>query len=251
MKNHYLSVIIPCFNEERNIRLGALESVAHFLGKKKYGYEVLIVDDGSKDDSVHLLIEFIKDHPQFHLIKNTHQGKAVAVTTGALKAVGDVVLFTDLDQATPIHQLDSLLPFFQKGYDVVIGSRSGKRKGAPVFRLLMAKGFMLIRNVILNLGIEDTQCGFKAFTQKAVKDIFPRLKIYTAKREISGSTVTAGFDVELLYIAQISGYKIKEVPVEWHYQETRHISPVKDSLDGLIDLVKIRINCIKGIYNNA
>lgn len=251
MKKFYLTVIIPCYNEERNIRLGALESVAHFLNKKDYAYEVIIVDDGSTDESLHLIYDFIRDHPSFRLVKKSHQGKAAAVTTGALEAKGEIILFTDLDQATPIHQLDVLLPFFQKGYDVVIGSRSGKRKGAPFFRLAMARGFMIVRNAILNLGIEDTQCGFKAFTREAVKNIFPRLRIYAAKKEISGSTVTAGFDVELLYIAQISGYKIKEVPVEWYYQETRHINPVKDSLDGLIDLLKIRINCIKGIYNNA
>lgn len=249
MKNIYLSVVIPCYNEERNIRLGALENVAHYLDKKKWQYEVIIVDDGSTDESSYLVKQFIRDHPKFKLLQCSHEGKAGALINGVLAASGEIILFSDLDQATPIYELDALIPYFKKGFQVVIGSRNNKRKGAPLFRLAMARGFMILRNIILNLGIADTQCGFKAFTKEAAFGLFSRLKFFWKKRQVKGSTVTAGFDVELLYLAKILGLKIAEVPVEWHYQETRHINPFKDSWEGFWDLLKIRWNSLRGVYN--
>lgn len=248
MDKLHLSVIIPCFNEERNIRLGALESVAHFMTKKKYNWEAILVDDGSIDKSVSLITDFINEHKHFKLIVNKHLGKAGTVTTGMFAARGSYILFTDLDQATPINQIDLMLPWFDKGFEVVIGSRNEYRRGAPMLRLAMARGFMLLRDLILNLGIRDTQCGFKIFKKKASIDIFNHLRIYRKGKSMSGSTVTAGFDVELLFIAKRLGFKIKEVPVDWHYQETRHVNPLKDSLVGLMDLIKIRLNDIRGIY---
>lgn len=248
MENFFLSVIIPCYNEERNLRLGALENVAHFLSKKDYNYEVIVVDDGSTDESKKLINEFNSDHPKFRTLTKQHKGKASTVIAGIEEATGSYIFFTDLDQATPIGEIDHFIPFFEKGYDLVIGSRNKKRRGAPLTRLAMARGFMILRNFILDLGVKDTQCGFKAFTYKAARNIFPRLKVFNLKSIATGSTVTAGFDVELIYIAKILGFKIAEVPVDWHYQETRNVSPIKDSWEGLIDLFKIRINSMKGIY---
>lgn len=248
MKKVYLSVVIPCYNEERNIRLGALENVAHFLNKKLYEWEAVIVDDGSNDESRNLIGEFVKDHSNFRLVAVKHQGKAAAVTRGVFESTGEIILFTDLDQATPINQMDKLIPYFEKDYDMVIGSRSNRRRGAPILRLMMARGYMVLRNLILNLGVTDTQCGFKAFSKKLARDVFPRLKVFSTERKAYGSTVTAGFDVELLYLVKLSGYKTAEVPVEWHYQETRHVNPLKDSWESLQDLVKIRWNSLRGIY---
>lgn len=248
MQNIDLSIIIPCYNEERNIRLGALENVAHFLKKKTLKYEVILVDDGSTDESLNLIEDFIAEHKGFVLLRCQHQGKAAAVTNGVLQSNGKIILFSDLDQATPINQIDVLLPWFNNKSDVVIGSRNSKRRGAPLLRLAMARGFVILRNLILNLGISDTQCGFKAFTRKAAFDIFPKLKVFHLKRTGSGSTVTAGFDVEILYLAKLLGYKITEVQVEWHYQETRHVNPLKDSWESLLDLLRIRWNSIIGKY---
>lgn len=248
MSKVYLSIIIPCYNEERNIRLGALDKVAKFMEKKEYEYEIIVVDDGSSDESKKLITEFTRENPKFILVKRKHQGKAAAVIAGVRNANGQYILFTDLDQATPIHQLDKLLPYFAKGYDIVLGSRNAQRRGAPFLRLAMARGFMLLRNLILNLDISDTQCGFKAFANESAEAIFSRLHVFNLQKAAHGSTVTAGFDVELLYIAKLLGYKIVEMPVEWHYQETRNVSPFKDSIEGLIDLLKIRINSLKGVY---
>lgn len=248
MSRLYLSIIIPCYNEERNIRLGALENVAHFLEKKDYPYEVIIVDDGSKDQSRKLIKDFINDHAKFRLLAKPHQGKAATVIAGILAALGAHILFTDLDQATPIGEIDKIMPWFGKNYDLVIGSRNRTRRGAPILRRTMARGFMILRNLILNLGIKDTQCGFKAFKREIALNIIPRLKVYDPGYKAQGSTVTAGFDVEFLYIAKLLNYRIVEVPVEWHYQETRHINPVKDSWEGLVDLIRIRWNSLRGVY---
>ena len=153
-----ISVVIPCYNEEQNIRLGVLDKVLLYLEKQTYPWEVLIIDDGSTDASRHLIKEFIKknDHG-FRLIENPHQGKAGTVVTGMLSARGAYILFTDLDQATPIDQIEKLRPWFVKGFDIVIGSRKGRRARAPFLRKLMGPGFTFVRNLILGLGgLNDT-----------------------------------------------------------------------------------------------
>ncbi len=246
----YLSVVIPCYNEEQNIRLGVLDKVARYLEKQVYTWEVVIVDDGSGDESRTLIKQFIKNNNKFILVENPHQGKAGTVVTGMLQAQGEYVLFTDLDQATPIDQIEKLLPWINKGFDVIIGSRQKRRAGAPLLRRLMGPGFMLIRNIILGLGdIEDTQCGFKLFSKEAGQKIFSSLKLYGKQHEVRGSRVTAGFDVEVLFVAQKFGYKIKEVSVDWHYVDTRRVSPLMDSLDGLVDILKIRFYSLRGKYS--
>ena len=250
MKNKtYLSIVIPAYNEETNIRLGALDKVFRFLEHKKYSWNIIVVDDGSTDQTGVLLDELSMTVKNLIVIHNRHSGKAGTVIIGMQKADGNIILFSDLDQATPIQEVEKILPFFEKGYDVVIGSRSSVRQGAPFFRIVMARGFIMIREIILGLkGISDTQCGFKAFSKPVIEKLLPRLKLYSKTGEISGSMVTAGFDVELLYIANILGFSIKEVPVEWHYVDTRRVSPLKDSILGLSDIIRIKINAIRGLY---
>ena len=248
-KGFFLSVVIPSYNEETNIRLGALDKVSRYLERQPYKWEVIIVDDGSSDGSAKLLDDFSKNNKGFSVIHNTHLGKAGTVVRGVQEAKGQVVLFTDLDQATPMREIEKFLPMFKQGFDVVIGSRSTHREGAPVMRLIMARGFMTLRSLLLDLkGIVDTQCGFKAFTKTAAADIFGRLKLYGNTNKVNGSMVTAGFDIEVIFIAKKRGYKIKEVPVEWHYVETRRVNPITDSLRGLFDIYRIKYNAWKGYY---
>ena len=252
MSDIFLSVVIPSYDEMANLQKGVLDKVKSFLDKKKYIYEVIIVDDGSKDGSEQFVEKFVKDNSAtFSFIKNPHLGKAGAVTTGMLKAKGKYVLFTDMDQATPIEELDKLMPFFEKGYDVVIGSRSG-RKGAPWTRKLMAEGMMFLRTAVVGLkGISDTQCGFKIFTRDSGRRLFQKMyDLHHGYASVSGSSVAAGFDVEVLYLAQKKGYKIKEVPVEWLYVETRRVSPIRDSLEAVTYLFKIRLNQLEGTYSS-
>lgn len=246
----FLSVVVPCFDEMANLQKGVLEKLKNYLDKKKFSYEVIIVDDGSKDGSKEFIKEFTKEHQHFYLIENPHFGKAGAVTTGMLKAKGEYVLFTDMDQATPIEELDKLLPYLQKDYDIVIGSRNSTRKGAPWTRNLMARGMMLLRRFIIGLkGIKDTQCGFKLFRAAAAQNLFSKIyQLHRGFHAVGGSNVAAGFDVELLYLAQKNGYKIKEVPVNWLYVETRRVNPIIDSIEALRYLYEIKRNALSGKY---
>lgn len=250
MSKIFLSVVIPSYNERANLQKGVLDKVEHYLSNQKYSWEVIVVDDGSTDGSVDFVEEFSKENPHFKLIKNNHLGKAGEVTRGILEAVGEYILFTDTDQATPIEEINKLLPYFNKGFDIVICSRSSQRRGAPWTRLVMAKGMVILRTIIVGIsGISDTQCGFKAFRHDVARKLFEKInKINKGFSEISGSRVSAGFDVELLYLAQKMGYKVKEVPVNWLYVETRRVSPLRDSLDGLVDLIKIKMNALSGVY---
>lgn len=242
-----LSVVIPCFNEAKNIEHGSLVEVFDYLNQQKYSYEVLVVDDGSKDNTVNLVKDQIKDKKGFHLIENSHGGKALTVISGILQAQGEIVLFTDMDQATPIQEIEKFLPKFEENYDVVIGSRSG-RKGAPLIRKVVAWGFSVIRNIILGLPFKDTQCGFKAFNSKAIQIIFPILKQKWEERRAHGAAVNAGFDVEMLFIGKKYGLLIAEVPVNWHHVGSERVQVVKDSIEAFKELIRIRLNDMKGLY---
>lgn len=251
MNKVFLSVVIPCYDEMANLQKGVLDKVEHFLSKKKYSYEIIIVDDGSTDGSVELVKQFVKDNHNFRLIENLHLGKAGAVTTGVLNAKGEYVLFSDMDQATPIEEIDKLLPYFEEEYDIVIGSRKGSRKGAPFTRIVMARGMMFLRHFLIGIkDISDTQCGFKMFKREASQKLFNKInKLHDNFKEVFGSNVSAGFDVELLFLAQKMGYKIKEVPINWLYVETRRVNPIKDSIEGFFDLIRIKVKDLKGEYN--
>ncbi|MCR4264108.1 MAG: glycosyltransferase [Candidatus Roizmanbacteria bacterium] len=246
-KPPFLSIVIPAYNEEHNMKDGVLDTVASFLKTKDYTWEVILIDDGSTDDTKKLLQTFVRKHKNFKLIENPHQGKAGTVTTGMLTAQGTYILFTDFDQATPISELDEVLPLL-KQYDIVIGSRAGRRTGAPLSRIIMARGFMILRTITLGIDVADTQCGFKAFRRDVAHDLFDRLQLYRTNQTNEGSRVTAGFDVELLYLAKRRGYSIKEVPVAWRYVETRRVNPIRDSIEGMRDLLRIRLLALRGDY---
>lgn len=244
-----LSVVIPAYKEEENIKSGVLDEVFNYLKKQKYLWEVLLVDDGSPDITAQLLDQFAKNHNGFKVYKEPHRGKAGTVISGMLRAEGKIILFTDMDQATPLNQIEKFLPKFKSGYDVVIGSRSG-REGASIVRKIMALGFAGLRTVILGLPYKDTQCGFKAFKKEAVEKIFSKMEIFKEKQAaVKGAAVTAGFDLEILYVARKLKLKVAEVKIEWFERGIRkEVRPLKDSWEGLRDLIKVRVNAIEGKY---
>jgi len=244
-----LSIIIPAYNEEKNINKGVLLDVFNYLKNRDYTWEVILVDDKSTDSTLGMLRKFSQEYPGFSVLAELHRGKGGSIMAGILKAKGDIILFTDMDQATPLKEIENFFPKFEKGYDVVIGSRIG-RKGAPVVRRIMAYGFSMLRMVILRLPYKDTQCGFKAFTKEAAEKIFSKLKVFSDKEAKDGSHVTAGFDLEVLYIARKLRLKTAEVNVNWEHRETERINPIKDSLEGLKDLVRVRINACLGMYKD-
>ncbi|MBI2018497.1 glycosyltransferase [Candidatus Daviesbacteria bacterium] len=240
-----LSVVIPAYNEEGNLKKGVLEGVEKYLKGKDY--EVIIVDDGSADETRKIVKKYISKNENFKLIENSHGGKAMAVMTGMLASKGEVILFTDMDQATPIKEWDRFSPKFEQGYDLVIGSRRG-RKGAPMVRKLAAWGFSVLRGIILGLPFSDTQCGFKAFNRKSIEKIIPKIKDEWGVVHFRGGAVNAGFDVELLYLAKKYGFKVAEVDVEWNYVDTERVQVIKDALAAIYDMLRIRINDLSGKY---
>jgi dolichyl-phosphate beta-glucosyltransferase len=250
----FLSVVIPAYNETANLQYGALSKVAHYLEQQAYDYEVVVVDDGSEDNTAELAQAFANEHSHFRVIRNPHRGKAFTVATGLQQAHGALVLFSDMDQATPISESAKLLPFFDKGFDVVIGSRGTVRRNAPIWRRAMSSSQVLLRNLILGFtDITDTQCGFKAFRAAAINPILNNLHVYAQKdvREVQGASVSAGFDVELLFVAKKLGYKIKEVPVEWDYRFSRRVNLLRDSMRGLRELISIRGADLRGVYQTG
>ncbi len=247
-----LSVVIPAYNEEENLRKGALDSVKDFFAEgegKLFDYEIIVVDDGSTDKTKEIVKkEYLPYYPEIRLIENLHGGKANTVMTGMLKASGDIILFTDMDQATPINQVLKFTPkILRDKFDIVIGTRQG-REGAPIVRKLSAWGFSLLRAIILGLPFKDTQCGFKAFSKASVDKIIPKIKNEWGVVHFKGGAVNAGFDVELLYLAKKYGFKIAEVPVEWKYVDTERVQVVKDALAAIYDMFRIRWNDLAGKY---
>lgn len=249
----YLSVVIPCYNEEENLKRGVLKEVYDFLEGQKYSWEVIISDDGSSDDSLEIVSDFVKKHRGFRVLKNKHGGKPWAVWKGIKAARGEIVLFTDMDQSTPIGELKKILPWFDKGHNVVIGSRGLKREGFPLIRQIMSRAFRSLRGLILLADIDDTQCGFKAFKTEVARKVFPKLQFFqTADHEVKGWRVSA-FDVELLFISQKHGHKIKEVEVDWKDRDVaggKQKNFLKESGEMAKELIRVRLNDLRGGYDS-
>jgi glycosyltransferase involved in cell wall biosynthesis len=240
--NPYITLIIPCYNEETNIQKGVLDKIGNFTKSEDRFLEVLIVDDGSSDRSKQIIKDrYLVNFPKFKLIENIHQGKAFTLIQGIQDAKGKAVLFSDIDLATPLEESEKLIHQFEKGFYIVIGSRNTNREGAPILRKVMAIGFIFVRNVIIGLkGIRDTQCGFKLFDTQIAQSLIRRLIVFKKKKVIKGSSVSAGFDLEFLFLAQKFGYKIKEVPVIWKHVETKNVNFIADSIETLKDILKIK-----------
>lgn len=244
----YLSVVIPAYNEEINLKRGVLNSVYDYLKSKDFTWEVLILDDGSSDRTTYLVEEFAKKHKNFFLKKEPHRGKGGTLIAGADYAKGEYILFADMDQSTPMDQFDKFIPKLIEGYDVAIGGRSG-RPGQPLIRKIMAYGFVVLRTLILRLPFNDTQCGFKVYKSSAAKEIFKRTQIYKKGNVSKMGSVTAGFDIEVLFIARKLGLKITEIPVEWYeYGQRKEVNPIADSIEGLRGILMIRLNALRGKY---
>lgn len=245
----FLSVIIPCYNEEKNLKRGALDEVEAYLKKQKFESEVIISDDASSDNSREFVKKYLQAHPRFELLENKHAGKPFAVRAGIEKAQGEIILFTDMDQSAPIKEFDKFLPFFKKGFEVVIGSRGQERKGFSLLRLIGSNIFRLLRQRLLLPKIIDTQCGFKAFKNQVAKDLFSRLLIFKESQQTKGWKVGA-FDVELLFIAQKKGYQIAEVIIDWEDKDVgKEKKYFKESKEMVKEILRVKLNDLKKKYD--
>lgn len=249
MNKPYLSIVIPCYNEKENLNRGVLDEVYNFLEKQDFSWEVIVSDDGSTDDSREIVNKQIKNKKNFRLVENIHGGKPSAVWGGIQKSSGEYVLFTDMDQSAPIGEVLKLLPYF-KDYEGVIGSRGMERENFSLVRKLGSNVFRLFRKSLMLRKINDTQCGFKAFRADTARKIFPLLQFFKMEKVVRGWKVTS-FDVELLFIAEKFGYKIKEVEVEWKDRDIakgKKKSYFKESKEMLIQIIRVKLNDLRGLY---
>lgn len=247
----YLSVIIPAYNEANRLP-DTLKTVLAYCQNQPYQAEILVVDDGSTDDTVKLAQKIAQTQPQLQVIENAHRGKGYTVRTGMLAGQGEYLLFSDADLAVPIEELEKILPHFENGCDVVIGSREGqgaRRIGEPIYRHIMGRVFNFIVRLVTLGGFQDTQCGFKAFRREVARDLFERSLLYGEdSAEIIGPAVTS-FDVEILFLAVKRGYKVKEVPIKWIYGTETKVNPITDSWRNFKDVVRVRWFDISGKYD--
>jgi dolichyl-phosphate beta-glucosyltransferase len=236
------SIIIPAYNESARIR-PTLDEILLYSDEHGWDAEILVVDDGSRDDTPGVIREYAAKHPQIQLIQNPgNRGKGYSVRNGMLHARGEVCLFTDADLSSPITEAPKLFDAIAGGADLAIGSRwlraELQTERQPLYRQLFGRIFNLVLRVFLGLRFKDTQCGFKAFRREAAQRIFPLQKIERW-----------GFDPEILYLARRMSFKVAEVPVVWAHSEGTRLHPFRDGIRMFVDVLHIRWNAWTGVYS--
>jgi len=244
--NPQISIVIPAYNEERVIG-DTLAEVSEYLQGRGLSYEIVLVSDGSTDDTERLALSMSKENKRIKVLKNeSNMGKGFSVKKGCLAATGRVIAFTDSDLSYPISEIEKPLKMIMDGEaDMAIGSRTVRGARIAVqntlLRRLMSRVFNLFVRIVAFKGIGDTQCGFKAFSTETARDIF-------SKQTMTGFS----FDVELIYIAKKFGYKVREFPITWaKSSESSSVNPINDSLGMFFDILKIRLLDIAGRYKKV
>ena len=238
------SIVIPAYNE--SARIGpTLERVLECVHSHRWNAEVLVVNDGSSDNTAAIISDFASKDPVVRLINNpTNRGKGYSVRNGMLQASGRIVMFTDADLSSPMEEAELLFAAIRQGADIAIGSRwlEVKRQTLkqPLYRRFFGRCFNAVTRLVMALPFADTQCGFKAFTHPAAQTVFQLQRIERW-----------GFDPEILFIAIKRGYSIREVPVTWGHDERSRISYLKDGIKMLEELVYVRWNALTGVYSKA
>lgn len=235
-----MSIVIPAYNEEGRLP-GSLESVFAFLRKQPFASEVLVIENGSSDRTYEIAQEYAKQYEGLRVIHNETRGKGRAIQRGVKEAQGEYIFMCDADLSMPIEEVSKFIPPQMTGADIAIGSREAPgsvRYNEPTYRHFTGRVFnTLIRWLVLP-GLQDTQCGFKCIRAAVARDIVPYQTL-----------MGWAFDVELLYIARRHGYSIVEIPIDWYFNADSKISVVRDSLRMFLDLLLIRNNARRGLYN--
>lgn len=236
------SIVIPAYNESARIRVTIDRILAH-IAQNRWDAEVLIVNDGSTDDTAEIVRQYVAASPAVHLIENPgNRGKGYSVRNGILRAQGRMILFSDADLSSPFEEAAKLFAALEAGADVAIGSRwlrsELQTERQPLLRQLYGRLFNLLLRLILSLHYKDTQCGFKAFTDRAAHAIFPLQKIERW-----------GFDPEILYLAHQFGFRVQEVPVKWAHREGTRLAPIRDGMRMGWEVLKIRWYALSGKYD--
>jgi dolichyl-phosphate beta-glucosyltransferase len=235
------SVILPAYNESARIA-GTLDKLLAHAAQRGWSVEVIVVNDGSSDDTAAIVRAYASKHAVLRLLENPgNRGKGYSVRNGMLHARGDILLFSDADLSSPIEEADKLFVAIAQGADIAIGSRWVDRslqiRRQPLHRRIFGRIFNLALRIILGLQYKDTQCGFKAFTRRSAQAVFPLQKIERW-----------GFDPELLYLARKFGFNVSEVPVAWSHREGTRIHPLRDGIRMFGELLRVRWYALKGNY---
>jgi glycosyltransferase involved in cell wall biosynthesis len=236
------SIVIPAYNEGARIP-ATLNSVIACVRGNQWNAEIIVVNDGSSDNTAQVVREIAKSAPELRLIENPgNRGKGYSVRSGILQALGEIVMFTDADLSSPMEEADRLFAAIAAGADIAIGSRwlesSRQTHRQPLYRQVFGRCFNAVTRAIMRLPFADTQCGFKAFTRHAAQTVF---QLQTIERW--------GFDPEILFIALKRGFRVVEVPVSWAHDERTRMSYLRDGLVMLEELVRVRWNALTGHYN--
>ena len=237
-----LSLVIPAYNEGERLPT-TLPAVIAFLDAQPYASELIIVNNNSRDNTRAVALQFAATRPYIRVLDEPAQGKGAAVRTGMLAATGDYLFMADADFSMPVEEIAKFLPPNLSAYDVAIGSREAPgavRYNEPAYRHFMGRVFTFYVKVLAIPGFEDTQCGFKCFRREVAQDILPY-------QTIDGWA----FDVELLFIALRRGYHVVEVPVHWYFGENSRVSPVRDSINMIREVLRIRANGWAGRYERT
>ncbi len=241
-KDMTYSIVIPAYNE--SARLGAtLEKVLAYVRQQGWDAEVIVVNDGSRDNTAEIVRGFAKGNPIVRLVENPgNRGKGYSVRNGILSSRGDVVVFSDADLSSPIEEMPKLLQALASGADIAIGSRwlrvELQTQRQSLHRQLFGRIFNLLLRIVLGLRFKDTQCGFKAFTRRAAQTILPLQRIERW-----------GFDPEILFLARKFGFRVEEVPVRWGHSGGTRIHPLIDGARMFEEMLRVRWYDLTGKYN--
>ena len=245
------SIVIPAYNESDKIT-STLTQILNFMRNFSNEFEVIVVDDGSVDSTVQTVSDYKRENQEVLLVKNPHMGKGPAVSTGIKKAKGKYIYIADADLATPITELKKLSVWMiDHDYDIVIASREGagaERVNEPLYRHVMGRVFNTLVQLLLLPGIKDSQCGFKLFKADVAKNLFSKMELGKANKEIKNA-YTGAWDVELLYLAKLLGYTIREVSVKWVYVKTTRVNPIRDSYKMFSEVLHIKKKALMGKFN--
>jgi dolichyl-phosphate beta-glucosyltransferase len=237
----FLSIIIPAYNEAQRLP-HTFETLFAFLETQPYQAEVLLVENGSQDRTYEIAAAFAEGHPQLKVISNDERGKGLAVKRGMLAATGNYRFMCDADFSMPPSEIPRFLPPELDGCDIAIASREAPgavRYCEPHHRHFIGRGFNTLIRLLALPGLHDTQCGFKCFSAEAAETLFKR------------QTLTGwSFDVEILFIARKLGYKVSEIPIPWIFNPESKIRVLKDSVQMGLDLLTIRMNAFRGVYDS-
>ena len=237
----FLSIVIPAFDEAARI-VPTLDELELYLSAQAFIWEVVVVDDGSSDDTAALVEEWANGRDDVRLARIEHAGKGWAVRTGMLEARGRYRFMCDADLAMPACWIGAFIERMKAGADIVIGSREAagaRRFDEPGYRHLMGRVFNRAVRLLAVGGFEDTQCGFKCFSEEAATQLF-RLQVARGM----------GFDVEILYLAMKAGFRVEEMPIDWYHQPVSKVRPGADTIDMIKDTILIRLRDVFGKYGD-